>query len=70
MCGLGYNPPNMTFVEAYDGAGAWQRIDSLGFATNGWQRMGFDLTNFTYGNNRVLIRFRAESGGMWTGLLR
>ena len=63
MCGVGYTPPNSTIVEAYDGAGSWLLVDSIGTSTNGWEAKGYNISTFTYGANKVLIRFRSESGG-------
>ncbi len=63
MCGAGYTPPNITVVEAYDGVSSWGMVATLNYATTGWKRVGVDVSSFVYGNNRVLIRFRAESGG-------
>jgi hypothetical protein len=62
MCGVGYTPINMTFVEAWDGTN-WVRVDSIGTATNGWELQGYDLAGFTYNSGLAKIRFRAESGG-------
>ena len=62
MCGAGYSPPNLTFVEAWNG-NSWSVIDSISTATVGWQKFGYTLTSYTYGSNLVKIRFRAESGG-------
>ena len=62
MCGAGYSPPNLTFIEAWNGS-SWTTIDSLTSATVGWEKFSYVLSSYTYGSNLVQIRFRAESGG-------
>ncbi len=62
MCGSGYTPPNLTYIETYNGT-SWSVLDSITTATVGWQYYGYDLTGLTFGTNLVRVRFRAESGG-------
>lgn len=62
MCGVSYTPINMTIIETWDGT-AWVYLDTLDFATAGWEAQGYDLTGRTYGSNLVKVRFTAESGG-------
>lgn len=69
MCDSGYTPPNITHVEAYDGVSSWNILKTITTSTNGWEKVGVALSSHTF-NNRVLIRFRAESGGSqsdWLG---
>lgn len=62
MCGTGYSPVNLTYIEAWDGS-AWVLVDSIAQATSGWEKFGFDVSSYTYGTNMLKLRFRAESGG-------
>ncbi len=62
MCGSGYSPPNLTYIETYDGTN-WVVFDSITQATSGWELFGFDLTTAVYNTDKVRVRFRAESGG-------
>lgn len=62
MCGTGYSPVNLTYIEAWNGT-TWLLVDSIAQATSGWEKFGFDVSSFTYGTNMLKLRFRAESGG-------
>ncbi len=61
MCGS-VTPPNILYIEAYNGS-SWTAIDTIASGTSGWDKFAYVLTNYTYGNNLVQIRFTAESGG-------
>lgn len=63
MCGVGYTPVNITIGEYWDGA-AWNLIDTIDIATNGWQKFEDTIpAAWQYGAGLVRLRFRAESGG-------
>ena len=62
MCGVGYSPVNILFVEAFNGTG-WNVVDTIQQGTVGWERFGYDVSTNTFGTNLMKIRFRAESGG-------
>ncbi|MBL4709548.1 MAG: T9SS type A sorting domain-containing protein [Flavobacteriales bacterium] len=62
MCGNGYTPINILYVESFDGTN-WNLVDSIQEHTNGWKRYGFSLAGATYSTNLVKIRFRASSAG-------
>ncbi len=63
MCGVGYSPVNITIAEYWDGT-AWNLIDTIDIATNGWQKFEDTIPSaITYNNGLFRMRFRAESGG-------
>jgi hypothetical protein len=67
MCGIGYTPINLLYVEAFDGS-SFVTIDSIQQNTNGWKNFGYSLSNFKYNTNDVRIRFRASSGANTTSM--
>jgi hypothetical protein len=60
MCGTGYTPINILYVDAWDGAN-WIGVDTIQEQTNGWKEYGYDVSGFTYSSNLLRIRFRASS---------
>lgn len=57
------DPLNILYVEGYDGTG-WVEIDKLQQDNAGvWSEHYYDLCSFVLPGNKVLVRFRAESGG-------
>lgn len=62
MCGTGYTPINILYVEAWDGS-SWVGVDTIQEHTNGWKQYAYEMNAFIYNTNLLRIRFRAESGG-------
>ncbi len=62
MCGVGYSPINLTYIETWNGT-SWVLADSITTATDGWEYKIFNMTGFTFGSGLLRVRFRAESGG-------
>lgn len=62
MCGIGYSPINILYVDAWDGTN-WNIVDSIQENTNGWKLYGFNLSNHVYNTNFVRVRLRASSAG-------
>ncbi len=57
------NPLNLLYVEGYDGT-AWVQIDVLQQNNAGiWSEHFYDMCGFVLPGDKVLVRFRAESGG-------
>lgn len=65
MCGNGYTPINLLYVEAWDG-GNWNIVDTIQENTNGWKEYGYNMNAHVYNGNMLKVRFRAESGGSGT----
>ncbi|MFT4695394.1 MAG: hypothetical protein ACI8RY_000550 [Urechidicola sp.] len=67
---LGTNPCdpfNLVFIEGYDGT-SWVVIDLLQQDNLGvWSEHFYDLCSFVMPGNKVLVRFRAESGATISG---
>lgn len=62
MCGNGYSPINILYVDAWDGT-TWNIVDSIQENTNGWKAYGFNLGSHVYNTNLVRLRLRASSAG-------
>jgi hypothetical protein len=61
MCGTGYTPINILYVDAFDGT-TWNNVGLIQRQTNGWEKFTFKLGAFKYNTNIVRVRFRASSG--------
>ncbi|MDB9931306.1 T9SS type A sorting domain-containing protein [Flavobacteriales bacterium] len=57
------NPLNLLYVEGYNGT-AWVQIDILQQNNAGvWSEHFYDICGFVLPGDKVIVRFRAESGG-------
>lgn len=62
MCGQGYSPLNVLFIEAYDGTN-WNIVNTIQQGTTGWELFEFVVSSAIINTNQVKLRFRAEDGG-------
>ena len=64
MCGSGYTPLNITYVEAFT-SGSWGIVATIQEGSGAWVEYNYDVSTYAE-NDIVRLRFRAESGGAST----